>query len=355
MRRIVTLLGLLIICALAVFEYKHQQGNQRAATLLANFKVIPLGDIGSTRSLRILPLMEYHSASPELHTEVGVSYLVETDSHRILYDVGHNPDGLDPSPLQMNMKTLGIELDTVDMVFISHNHLDHVGGFHWQRMNTFSLGRDQPPFPNPKTTLIAPDLMTYPGMHTVYANKPMQVGDGVGSTGLATTGTIGRQLVLGWIEEHSLVVNVEGLGGVIIVACGHQPVPNLIARYEQVFDAPLYGIIGGLHFPVPEGRIKVGPLDPQRQLAAGDGLFDPLTMEEIDRQIALLKQRNLGIVGVSGHDSSDEVIEKFRREFGMAHRYIRVGEEIVIGSGNIDSHHEPSAVILGNAVSKDDL
>jgi 7,8-dihydropterin-6-yl-methyl-4-(beta-D-ribofuranosyl)aminobenzene 5'-phosphate synthase len=83
---------------------------------------------------------------------------------------------------------------------------------------------------------------------------------------------------------------------------------------------------------VPEGRIKLGPLDPQRHLAAGGGLFDPLTMEEIDRQIALLKQRNLGIVGVSGHDSSDEVIEKFRREFGTAHRYIRVGEEILIGA-----------------------
>ena len=60
-------------------------------------------------------------------------------------DVGHNLDGLDPSPLQMN---------------------------------TFSLGRDQAPFPNLKTVLVAPDLMTYPGMHTVYANKPMQVGDG---------------------------------------------------------------------------------------------------------------------------------------------------------------------------------
>jgi metal-dependent hydrolase (beta-lactamase superfamily II) len=218
-------------------------------------------------------------------------------------------------------------------VFISHNHLDHVGGLHWQRLNTFSLGQEQLPFPNSRTRLVAPALMSYPGMDTVHADRPMQLGEGVGSTGLASTGTIGRQLVAGWIEEHSLVVMVEGLGGVIIVACGHQPVPNLLARYDQVFDEPLYGIVGGLHFPVPEGRILVGPLDVQRRLASGEGLFRPLGMGEVRRQIDLLRERDLGLIAVSAHDSSDEVIELIRREFGDRHRYIRVGQEIVIGPG----------------------
>jgi hypothetical protein len=45
----------------------------------------------------------------------------------------------------------------------------------------------------------------------------MQLGNGIASTGIASTGSIPRQLVLGWIEEQSLVVNVAGLGGVIIV------------------------------------------------------------------------------------------------------------------------------------------
>jgi hypothetical protein len=36
------------------------------------------------RIIAILPLLEFHSASPDLLTEVGVSYLVETDDHRIL-------------------------------------------------------------------------------------------------------------------------------------------------------------------------------------------------------------------------------------------------------------------------------
>ena len=158
------------------------------------------------------------------------------------------------------------------------------------------------------------------------------MGAAVGSTGLATTGTIGRQLAVGWIEEHSLVVNVAGLGGVIIVACGHQPIPNLITRYQQAFEAPLYGIIGGLHFPVPEGRIRLGPLDVQRRLASGDGLFDPLRMDEVDRQIALLDSLDLGVIDVSAHDSSDEVIARVRRVFGQRYRDVAVGREILISA-----------------------
>ena len=322
---------MVIVAGSILLEVRQRRGNERAAQIIADFKVQPLGDIGATGTLRILPLLEYHAAEPGLATEVGVSYLVETDEHRILYDVGQNSGGGSPSSLEKNMRALGVELESIDMVFISHNHLDHVGGLHWQRMNSFSIGREQLPFPNPRTQLVAPDQMTYPGMRTVYASRPMQIGTGVGSTGLATTGTIPRQLAAGWIEEHSLVAIVEGLGGVIIVACGHQPVPNLLKRYDEAFDEPLYAVVGGLHFPVPEGRLMVGPIDVQRRLASGEGLFTPLGMGEVRQQIAMLKNRNLGVIAVSAHDSSDEVIEMVRDEFGAAHRYIRVGEEIVIG------------------------
>ena len=168
------------------------------------------------------------------------------------------------------------------------------------------------------------------GMSAVYADRPMKVGNGVGSTGLATTGTIPRQLAAGWIEEHALVVNVEGLGGVLIVACGHQTVPRLLQRYDDAFDGPLYGVLGGLHLPVPEGRILMGPLDVQRRLASGDGLFSPLTRTEAREHIDLLRERRLGIVGISGHDSSDQVIAYAADVFGETYRHIRVGEEILI-------------------------
>ena len=148
---------------------------------------------------------------------------------------------------------------------------------------------------------------------------------------LVSTGTVPRQLVLGWIDEQSLAINVSGLGVVLIVGCGHQPIPNLLRRYDQLFAEPLYGIVGGLHLPVPQGRLRMVGLDVQRVLASGDGLFSPLEMVEIEQQLGLLRDRDLGVIGVGGHDSSDEVIALFASEFGEAYRYVRVGEPIVIG------------------------
>jgi len=326
----VAVAGLLAMIAVLVvgvvfIEMRQNQGNRRAAEVLAGFEVEAVTELGSTKTLRILPLVDFHTSNQALVTEVGVSYLVETDDRRILFDVGQNTDFESPSPLELNMKALGIDLASVDTVFISHNHFDHVGGMKWQRMSTFSVGTEQLPFPNPLTRVIVPTEMTYPGLALELASGPMRLGDG-----LASTGAIPRQLVIGWIEEQSLVVNVEGLGGVLIVGCGHQPVPNLVERYEAAFDAPLYGVVGGLHFPIPDGRIPVGPINGQLRFASGESMLRPMTMDDVREQLDLLKSRNLGLIAVGGHDSSDDVIEMVRKEFGDAHRYVRVGEEIVI-------------------------
>ena len=60
-------------------------------------------------------------------------------------------------------------------------------------------------------------------------------------------------------------------------------------------------------------------------------MFAPLNMGDVESDLGALRARDLGLIAVGGHDSSDEVIAMFADAFGDAYRHIRVGEPIVIG------------------------
>ena len=42
-----------------------------------------------------------------------------------------------------NIKYLGVTIDSIDTIVISHNHRDHTGGKKWSDQMTFSLGNEQ--------------------------------------------------------------------------------------------------------------------------------------------------------------------------------------------------------------------
>lgn len=321
------LLALAILAAIAVagatLATLHEQ---RVSSLEAAWRadeMPPVGAFGSTSSLAVLPLVNWHVGRPDLRGEAGVSYLVRTDRHTILFDVAHNARHENPSPLEHNLATLGVHLDSIDMVFISHRHFDHVGGTQWARRDTFSTGNLQRPLPG--VAIRTPVPMRYPGSVPVHTPTAQALGEGI-----ATTGTIPRQLFMGRIDEQALVINVEGKGLVLIVGCGHQTLSKLLARVRASFSEPLYGVIGDLHYPVPDGRMSLLGMNAQRIFASGHAPWRPLSETDVARDIALLAQHPIGVVAIGGHDSSDHAIQRFRSAFGNRHRDVRVGEWIVV-------------------------
>ncbi|MGD2201314.1 MAG: MBL fold metallo-hydrolase [Candidatus Bathyarchaeota archaeon] len=281
-------------------------------------------DIGATERLEILPLVEWHSSRDDLKVETGVSYLVRTDEGSILFDLGLNRDQEDPSPLLQNMETLELGLDDFDTLVISHNHGDHVGGGRWAEDKTFSLTGRQIELENKR--VYTPVPMTYPGLDPVHTEGPTEISDGVWTIGTIPNSLFGR----GITHEQSLAVNVEGKGVVVIVGCGHQTLPKILERTEALFDEPILGLVGGLHYPVTGGPISIFGLAPHKLHGTGKLPWDHVTMEEVRENIRALKARSPGLVALSAHDSCEASIETFREAFPHSYRDIKVGEAIIV-------------------------
>ena len=314
-------LGGVVAVLILAAQLRLMWGTASAERSWNEHRVEPLGSFGSTEAVSILPLVDWHTSSDSLEGEAGVSYLIRTDDQTILFDTGFNREERDPAPLSHNMRGLGLRLGDVDTVFISHLHPDHVGGFRWFRNRTFSIGNTQPDLSGKR--IFVPVPMTYPGSEPVVTGEPTVIGEGV-----ASIGSIPRQLFVDLVEEQALAIHLRGRGVLLVLGCGHQTLAKVIERARRVFEEPIYGVIGGLHYPVPEGRGTLFGVDVQYRLSSGSGPFNPIRQADVEADIERLRQLDLGIVGVGGHDSSDEVIARFAEVFDERYRHVRVGDEI---------------------------
>jgi len=152
-----------------------------------------------------------------LKPDWGFSCLVETSNRTILFDTGSNG-----SILLENMKKLDIDPLSIDEVFISHPHFDHVGGL--------SVFLNE----NNNVRIYVP--ISLRGIRNakeiIYVDEPMKLHENVFSTG-----------ELDHIEQSMVVKTDKGL--VLIAGCSHPKMKNILKAASQF--GKVYAIIGGLH------------------------------------------------------------------------------------------------------------
>lgn len=317
-------LGLLTIAVAGGLSARFYLGRRRADRVWSAASYPKLKHVGTVKQLTILPLIDWYTARADLTGEPGVSYLLRADDTTLLFDVGLNGRGEHPSPLLRNMQALGANLPEVTAIVISHLHLDHVGGWACQQQQTFALSGE--PVDLHGIRAYVPTPMTHPTAQVELVEEPRLIAPGV-----VSLGPIPRQLFFfGWTPEQSLAVNVEGKGVVLIIGCGHPTIQRIVDRAEMLFDVPIYGIVGGLHYPVTASREVMVGLPLQRILGTGKWPWDPINRKDVEAAIAYLQRRQPQLVALSPHDSCDWSLETFRQTFDETYHDLLVGQEITV-------------------------
>ena len=74
--------------------------------------------------MRIITLIENVINSGNLQAEHGLSLYIETDKQKILFDTGQSDMFI------QNAHKLGVNIEDIDSLVLSHGHYDHTGGLY---------------------------------------------------------------------------------------------------------------------------------------------------------------------------------------------------------------------------------
>ena len=205
--------------------------------------------------------------------EHGLSFLIETRGHRLLFDTGQY------LALKNNARILGVKLPDVDTVILSHGHYDHAGGLkHLLNFNShFSL------YAHPH--VFSRKLMKHKGRYReigIPIGKNDLVKSGVKlfldsapieiTPQILTTGEIPMEVefesvakgffvdkdgrkVADTLADDLAVILKTGKGPVVILGCSHRGVINTLRHVQNIIgEKRIHAVMGGLHLVKATGE-----------------------------------------------------------------------------------------------------
>lgn len=274
-------------------------------------------NFGSTKKFELVPLIENLHGNPDFRKGYGISYLIRTDNSTILFDAGWDQDSA-VCAFRYNLDVLGIDFSSIDAIVISHNHGDHQNQWKWIDNNTFVNAKNENILP--KMNIYIPVDTLELNINTICSYDPVKISDGV-----YTTGIIKAPLFFYPTQEQALIFNVENKGLILVTGCGHQGLEKLLQRSKKLSDIKLYGILGGLHFPLDDDSEKY-----MGYFIAGKLPWEKFTLKNVGQKIDLLKKEQPGIIGISTHDSSDKSVQAFKNAFGEAYKDLKTAGWIIV-------------------------
>jgi len=237
-----------------------------------------------SRKFNFTVVYDNNPFNPELNTDWGFSCFIEGAQKNILFDTGNQGE-----ILLSNMQKLGISPQKINIVFLSHSHKDHIGGL-------ASLLKE-----NPNITVFLPDFFPKKfkksiknlGASYQEVHSYQKILENVYTTGV----------IKGWIHEQSLILE-SNKGLILITACAHPRIVNIIRIVKELTKKEIYMIFGGFHLTGFENH-------------------------EIEEIIRVFKEQNVEKAGPC-HCSGKEARDLFKQAYGKNYIHIGVGKKITI-------------------------
>jgi 7,8-dihydropterin-6-yl-methyl-4-(beta-D-ribofuranosyl)aminobenzene 5'-phosphate synthase len=169
----------------------------------------------------------------------GFSCLIRGTEKTILFDTGGRGD-----LLLKNMTALGIDIEEVDLIVISHNHGDHTGGL----LSFLSEQQREVTVYLPGSTVSSSITRTAETRGAIINEDvdPVEICAGVYSTGLMGGG----------VKEQGLIIQTEK-GFIVITGCAHPGVVQMVEKAREIVSGDPLLVMGGFHLvSAPVSRVE---------------------------------------------------------------------------------------------------
>lgn len=216
----------------------------------------------------IKTLVENTSISEEFGSEHGLSLYIETQKRKILFDVGAS------NLFLQNAKKLGVNIDEVDYLVISHGHNDHGGGLKtFLEENTKAevfihdhafekhyamrpnnkidfIGLDEDLKENKQIILTSDRFFISKGIQ-VFSNVLQKEARPRSNRGLLTEDN-DKIVDDNFNHEQNLVIEEEGKT-LLVTGCSHNGIVNILEHFYNLEGHMPDYVIGGFHLSSRSG------------------------------------------------------------------------------------------------------
>jgi len=201
-----------------------------------------------------------------LLAEHGLSFYIEADDRKILFDTGQN------LAISNNARVLGIDLSQIDTVVLSHGHYDHSGGLRsiLESNKDFTLyGHPDVFSPKVKKTNgnykyigipVEKDYIVNCGISLKLDRNPVEIAPGVMTSGEIVLENDfedvepmfflkqDEKVTPDTLADDQALILDTAKGVVVLLGCSHRGVINTLKHVTQLKGTvKIHAILGGLH------------------------------------------------------------------------------------------------------------